>query len=60
MELDNSQQVLLRQVVKYILTTEWDSYNDTKDKHGDKVASQHIYAKAQALKQSIKESTSWQ
>lgn len=55
MTLNNEQQILLRQVVKYILTTEWDSYNDAKDKHGDKVASQHIFAKAQALKQSIKE-----
>ena len=53
MNLTDEQLLLLRQIIKYILTTEWDGYNDTKDKFGDKAAAQHIYAKALALKQQI-------
>lgn len=55
MQLNAEQELLVKQIVKYILTTEWDGYNDTKDKHGEKVAAQHIFAKAQALKQSLKD-----
>jgi hypothetical protein len=55
MQLNAEQELLLRQLIKYILTTEWDGYNDTKDKHGEKVAAQHIFAKAQTLKQLLKD-----
>ena len=53
--LDSTQTKLLHQLVKYLLATEFDGYNDTKEKHGDKVARQHIYAKAQTLNQLFKE-----
>ena len=53
--LDSAQTKLLRQLVKYLLASEFDGYNDTKEKHGDKVARQHIYAKAQTLNQLFKE-----
>ena len=55
MQLDAEQELLLRQLMKYILTTEWVSYNETKDKHGEAVAAKHIFAKAQTLKQLLKD-----
>ena len=46
--LDSTQTKLLHQLVKYLLATEFDGYNDTKER-------QHIYAKAQALNQLFQE-----